>query len=370
MDNLNPRIIINASNLHYGGGIQVAVSFFWELLSLDADCFEVVVSREVDSELKQLGADVALYANYHVHDSFGLMALFDLKLRRLLSSADVIFTVFGPMYCLLPNSKEVVGFAQPWIIYPDNEIFKRYNFYLRVKTRLKFFVQKLFYLKSHLIVVEQEHVKEGLEKISKRLHIKVVNNCLSSVFGAATSTEQTRTPDDIIKLGYLTRDYPHKNLDILPKVAQTLKNEFGIKAQFFVTLTDDEWFAKSAFFRENVINFGSCSVEDCPSFYKSIDGVVCTSLLECFSATPLEAMCMKRPVFVSDRGFFRDSCGDYAVYFDPLNADNIAECIFHYFSQSKTVQQLAVDESYKYALNFCNPNIRAVAYIDLMREAL
>jgi glycosyltransferase involved in cell wall biosynthesis len=370
MDSKNSKLTINASNLHHGGGVQVAVSFLWELLSIDASHFDVVVSTVVDTELKQLGANAAKFGSYQVHDSFGIKAMFDYKLRRLLNSSDVVFTVFGPLYCFLPNTKVVVGFAQPWIIYPENEIFKASNIYTRLKIRIKFFIQKLFYFNSDLLVVEHGHVKKGLEKLSRDLNVEVVHNCVSSVFGGPKSVSQFKNVDDVIKLGYLSRDYPHKNLDIIPSMLRSLKEGYGLTAKFYVTLTYDEWSSKSLTFRENVINVGSLAVEGCPAFYASLDGVVCPSLLECFSATPLEAMLMKRPVFVSDRHFFRDACGDCALYFDPLLPESIADRIFHYFSQAESVQEAATNDSYNHALTFNDPKVRAVAYIDLIRGVL
>jgi glycosyltransferase involved in cell wall biosynthesis len=370
MDSKDSKLIINASNLHHGGGVQVAVSFLWELLSIDASDFGVVVSSVVDAEFNQLGADTTKFKSYQIHDSFGLKAIFDYKLQRLLNSSDVVFTVFGPLYCFLPNTKVVVGFAQPWIIYPENEVYKASNLPARLKIRLKFFIQKLFYFNSDLLVVEHSHVKKGLEKLSRHLNIEVVHSCVSSVFRGLKSDSQVKGVDDIIKLGYLTRDYPHKNLDIIPSMLNSLNEDYGLTAEFFVTLNDNEWRSKSATFRENVINVGSLSVDDCPSFYASLDGVVCPSLLECFSATPFEAMLMKRPVFVSDRHFFSDTCGEFALYFNPLYPESIAARIFHYFSQTESVQETAVSNAYNHALTFNNPKLRAEAYINLIRDVL
>jgi glycosyltransferase involved in cell wall biosynthesis len=256
MDSKNSKLTINASNLRHGGGVQVAVSFLWELLSIDASHFGVVVSSVVDAELNQLGADTTKFGSYHIYDSFGIRAIFDYKLQRLLDSSDVVFTVFGPLYCFVPNTKVVVGFAQPWIIYPDNEIFKASNLPTRLKIRLKFFIQKLFYFNSDLLVVEHGHVKKGLEKLSRHLNIEIVHSCVSSVFGGLKSDSQCKEVDDVIKLGYLSRDYPHKNLDIIPSMLLSLKEDYGLTAKFYVTLNDDEWMSKSLSFRENVINVG------------------------------------------------------------------------------------------------------------------
>lgn len=51
------------------------------------------------------------------------------------------------------------------------------------------------------------------------------------------------------------------------------------------------------------------------------------TLLECFSASYAEAMVMKKPILTSDLGFAHTVCKDAAVYFDPDDANDVAEKI-------------------------------------------
>ena len=57
------------------------------------------------------------------------------------------------------------------------------------------------------------------------------------------------------------------------------------------------------------------SLAQCPSYFKELDGIILPSLLECFSATPLEALIMGKPIFLSDRQFNKDVVGDFYFYF-------------------------------------------------------
>ena len=65
-----------------------------------------------------------------------------------------------------------------------------------------------------------------------------------------------------------------------------------------------------------------------------MDAIIFPSLLECFSATPLEAMAMEKPFFASDREFIRDVCSDYALYFDPEDPISAANVINDYLENS------------------------------------
>src|SRR5690606_28113881 len=119
---------------------------------------------------------------------------------------------------------------------------------------------------------------------------------------------------DVIRLGYLSRAYMHKNLQIILPVAKALDDMTNTRFEFFVTLNESEWNGFSKEYRDVVKNIGPLSVAQCPSFYNLMDGVVFFSLLECFSATPLEALVMRKPLFASNKDFVRDVCADHATY--------------------------------------------------------
>lgn len=374
------KILINASNLHNGGGVQVATSFIVELSRL-IGClkqyeFTVFVSTLVDSNLSASGIDRNVFKAYSILDVHGLEAI-NPRIGRMLKGFDLVFTVFGPFYCLIKPRIHVVGFAQPWIIYPDNDVSTALGTSQRLLTRFKFFLQWLFFKREDRLVVELQHVKDRLASVRSFQSglIDVVSNCVSSVYFDASRwapvNKMQRSSSSEIRLGFVTRDYPHKNVGILLEVALLLNATSKLKYRFFVTLSDAEWAARSEEFRANIVNVGPISVAQCPSFYKEVDGVIFPSLLECFSATPLEAMVMKKPLFASDRGFVRDCCGDNAIYFDPLDARNIAERIDGWFSStSDDVKAARVETAYSHVLSMPNSVDRAERYLDIICRQL
>lgn len=369
------KVLINAANLHNGGGVQVAVSFIYELsLMTDRNLsyLHIVISRQVNEGLKRLNADLHVFGDYEVLDTYGLQALRS-PLNRRVKSYDIVFTVFGPNYLKVKAKKDIVGFAQPWIINFDNPISKQLPFLARNKLWMKFNLQWLFFLRSDHYIVELEHVKEKLHDIKKVSNgdISVVYNTASSLYknNKKWSRIVLKKSKDQLSLGIVTRDYPHKNLDVLPKVAQALELNHSVSAHFYTTLNDEEWSRRDDFFKEYVSTVGSLSPEECPSFYQQIDGVVFPSLLECFSATPLEAMVMEKPLFASNRGFVRDVCHDYAIYFDPLDANDIASKIAYYF-QSDSIDRSQLQKARDHALNFSSAKNRAEKYLQIINEHL
>src|SRR5690606_18191625 len=109
--------------------------------------------------------------------------------RRKMDTFDSVFTIFGPLYRWSPPFRSIVGFAQPWIIYPQNECYDRLPLLQRLKTRLKFWAHAQFFKRADVLVVELDHVKEGLVRelgiAPERIH--VVRNCLSALYLDETS---------------------------------------------------------------------------------------------------------------------------------------------------------------------------------------
>lgn len=367
------KIAINACGLHSGGCIQVAASFLDELCSLEVRYleFHIYASSEIDKNLRKINSKIVLHENYKVFNTHGLTAFFS-GLNEELADFPLVFTIFGPNYLRRQPGIQIVGFAQPWII--DKSAYHILSLKDKIKLCIKFFIQSLFFRRADKLVVELEHVKTSLVKsgIAKEADIEVAHNCISSLYldpsvwePLANSIEKRN-----YTVGYVGRDYAHKNTKILPTVKKILKRKHGLDVDFYVTLNDGEWAAKPDDFRENISNVGALSVAQCPSFYEAVDAVIFPSLLECFSATPLEAMAMNKPLFASDRGFVRDVCGDLAFYFDPLNPESAADVIAEYITNRNGKDEARLAAAREHVLNFSSARGRAERYLEIIRKAL
>ena len=369
------QVLINAANLHVGGSVQVATSFIDELSRLSSETidFHVICSSKVDSGLGKADVNRSSFLSYRVFDIYGLGSS-SRTFSRLLRGYDAIFTVFGPDYRLGSQANTLVGFAQPWIIYPDNEVFLGLDPLSMLKTKLKFLVQSLFFKRAAKLVVELPHVKQGLIKKSLAVEgrVEVVHNSVSGLYfrPACWKDVEIKCSKTAFKLGFVGRDYPHKNLKILPKTKVILSRDYGLDIDFFVTLNEKEWAAKSPAFRQSVNTVGELSVSQCPTFYQKMDGVIFPSLLECFSATPLEAMVMELPLFSSDRGFVRDVCKDYAFYFDPLSPDSAAAVIAKYVRNLQGTDKNRLAEGKRHAQSFSSAKGRAEDYVRILEQML
>jgi len=370
---LMKKILINTSNLHVGGGVQVAASVIGELTLFPILPVGLVVwaSTEVDANLRKLGYDLSALPAYEVVNSFGLNLLRS-SLARRLQNFDAVLTIFGPLYAWKLAVTNIVGFAQPWIIYPDNEIYRASSWRQRLLGRLKFGLQATFFRRADMLLVELEHVRQGLlrQGIGTSSSIRVVRNCLSSLYLSSDRWQPVAVADtgSDVRLGFVGRNYDHKNTRIFPALIEILRRDHGIHASVYVTFTDDEWSDCDDAFRAVVSNMGPLFVAQCPSFYQNMDAIVFPSLLECFSATPLEAMVMERPLFAADRPFNRDVCAEHAHYFDPLDPADAAAKIAAYLSD-KSQKAAGLEAARAHALSFSNATDRARQYLEILMAA-
>lgn len=366
------RILINASNLHSGGGVQVASSFINDLPAISNSIikyFDISVSSEVDKNINQ--STKSFFKNYKVQNIFGIKNY--KKNIDLFDAYDLVFTVFGPCYHPIKGIN-LVGFAQAWIIYPNNECYILLSNLEKLKFKIKFFLQKYFFKKSDFCIVELEHVKQGLidQNIFEEDNIEVVYNTVSNLYFHPEQWEDVSINNsNKFKIGLISRDYFHKNTNILPKIKDILRDKYNQEIDFYVTFSEDEWGKKTKDFQLKVNNVGPLKVSECPYFYEKMDAVIFPSLLESFSATPLEAMIMRKPLFASNRSFIKDVCADFAFYFEPTDPECGAAVINDFIKKSNALElDIRLTAAQKHAENFSSARQRALKYIQVIENCL
>ncbi len=364
-------VLLYAANLHVGGGVQVATSIISELFMSEPEQradLSLWVSTEVHRNLVDLGFDGSTLCDYRIVDHQGLGAFISGERHDVRRYAAVL-VVFGPFYIRAPGVRKLVGFAQSWIIYPQTDAYALLAWPRRWLTRFKFWLQGWAFRNADQLIVELDHVRDRLisDGIAGKRPVAVIHNCVGSVF----LSEGARTVAPLVPrgkgltLGFLGRNYVHKNTTILAQIRRVLRVRFGLSAHVLVTFTDAEWEQCDDSFRDEVENVGVVPVAQCPAYYRSLDAVIFPSLLECFSATPLETLAMEVPLFASDRPFVRDVCGDFAIYFDPHDAEDAAECIWRYFQEPQDAERLR--QARQHVLNFSSPEVRAARHLKLLR---
>lgn len=364
------KILINASNLHSGGGVQVAASFIYELSNLggmvDIENISIVCSDSVKLSLSPL-IDMSVFHQFNIVNIHGFSKPKSNE-KKLFTGFEVCFSIFGPVYFDIKVKRHICGFAQAWIAYPDNQVYEVLSWKNKLIYKAKFFVQKNCFKCYDMLVVEAYHVKKALLNIGFDNNIEVVSNTISSVFEInSTTSSKLIVSKEKLLIGFIGRAYLHKNIKILKKVHQLLEGKYKFSCDFIFTLNESEMKECGFYDVAGFKTVGEITLNQCPSFYQQIDAFIFPSLLECFSAAPIEAMQMSVPVFASDRLFVKDFCKDAAFYFDPINADDIAKTIYTAFNNPKLMQE-KVHLGKSLVAELPSAKERAESYIRLILE--
>jgi glycosyltransferase involved in cell wall biosynthesis len=201
----------------------------------------------------------------------------------------------------------------------------------------------------------------------------VVENAISSVFFNENQWRVIRSDvldSKKINIGILSGSYPHKNLDFVIDLAAQLEVSYPKTFHFIFTLTANKFEELTQKNKKiSAVNLGVITLQECPSFYQQIDGVLLPSLLECFSITPYEAMLMKKIIFLSDREFFKVPCGGHAYYFDPLSVANAKKVILKWYFETRQSDQLAhIEAAHQFVTSKKWSIAKAKSYMKIILE--
>jgi len=314
-------ILLNASNIKVGGGIQVALSIIDEITKLKKHDVIFAIPEKFKGLFVEKEGFTYIYickCNFFKKN----MLLDDIVKKHNIHS---VFTVFGPSYWKPKVNFHLEGFALPWIIYTDSPIFSRLSFFEKIKktifNKLRLF---FFHWESDELWVETEDAKLRLNKSLKQKKIHVISNSVSNTFKLSCD-ELTLPPKNKDKKYFLlvSHWYKHKNIELLYEVDPSMEDN----VVFILTVSDGD-FKKIPINKQHLfLNVGPVSPAQCLKLYDYCDFVIQPSLLECFSANFVEAMYTQKLILTTDLDFSKTVCGDSAVYFNPNSFESFNESL-------------------------------------------
>jgi glycosyltransferase involved in cell wall biosynthesis len=340
------RILVDCANIRTGGALQNGLSFL-DMASRDSRHeWHVVVSTELGEQLPS--GWQANFASAHQIDpvrkirDFLRLGLVNHRVETRVAP-DLVFTLAGPAYWRA-KAPHISGFAKPQYLYPNVRLFDQLPLLDawrgRAKLRTRLAIHRYLFTRSDYLVGQTETVRRRAVVMlgfpADRFF--VARNSFSPIFRAAIASLGTSVPrrQDICVIFVPSAYYPHKNLEIIPRVAELLAKR--TQRRFLFRLTLD---AESAEWRRlhaqacalGVSSFleaiGKVPHADLARRYLESDIVFLPTLLECSTAVYPEAMSAGIPIVTSDLDFARESCGQAAVYFDPYDPKAAASALVH-----------------------------------------
>lgn len=236
-----------------------------------------------------------------------------------------------------PPCKQAILIHQPQLVYPS----KNYGM-VPPLDRAKMWSIKRWVKKSlrhtDLIFCQTPVMRDRFSKVFSypTEHIKIMPNAVSEF--AKTEYSPENIPDvfknnNNFKFFFLTRYYPHKNLEVLINLFRDHQDTLR-DVQCIITISPDCANAQRLLsqiqkynLQKHIVNVGPLKQTELAAYFHNSDAMLFPTLLESFSGTYLEAMHFGLPILTSDLDFAHYICDDAAIYFNPWNPNDIAEKI-------------------------------------------
>lgn len=297
-------------------------------------------------------------------------ATVDLRLRRL-PVYDLAFSVFGPVYVPPRANIHVVGFADLTSLIADFSRPALFDVRTRLKRPVRHLISRSQFRRADHVVVEAPAARDALQEhwgIDPR-RVSVVSNTYDSLFDTPERWERVDVPrlPDRPNVCYVAKGYTHKNHAVLGPLGDELERR-GRPVQFILVLTPDEWARVPASARRHSVNIGPVPLAQLPDLYRGCDVSIFPSLLECFSATPVESLVMGTPLVASDRPFVRSICGEAAWYADPQDPLSLADAMLWALDDPAATSRVALGR--EVAAQLPTAGDRAAKYVELLSSLL
>ena len=343
------NILVNASNLKAGGGLQVADSICKSLCHFPQHKFLVVLSTFFPKTGKEIenNDNVEVYI-YNIKNNIQTLIFGrDKYLDGLVeyNQIEVVLTVFGPSRWN-PRCVHISGFAMPHLVFPESPFFSRLYWNEKIRISLRICMLDYYFRRStHFFVTENPMVSERVSKRFKGSKVYTVTNYYNQVFDQPEKWVSHKLPEfDGVSLINISTPYPHKNLNIAIDILKFMKirhPEFRLR--FVYTMEEKDMCHIPDDLKDNFLFIGKVNVDECPSLYQQCDIAFQPTLLECFTASYPEAMRMEKPIVTTSLAFAKGICGKAAAYYSPLDAEDAAERIYEVATNVDYRQKLIIE---------------------------
>lgn len=368
------KILVNASNLKRGGGLQVADSICCFLNKYPQYKFIVVLSRHLINTAKVIGT----YSNVNVviydipktisHVLSGRDKLMDELVEK--EKIEAVLTIFGPSLWI-PKVPHVSGFARPHCVLTDSPYFSRMGWreYFKSYCERKILIWD-FKRCADVYFTENKFISEKLSRIFKNKKIYTVTNYYNQIFDTpARWTDEIKLPTfsgtTLLTIG---ANYPHKNFSIIAPTIKYLQKYYpSFKCRFVLTISENELDINDEFIKDKIVFLGKVPLSECPNLYNQCDIVFSPTLLECFSAVYPEAMRMSKPIITTDLDITRSLCDDAALYYNALSPEAFGDAIYRVANDSKLQKDL-IDNGMHQLSKYDNYEARAEKLIKIIEK--
>ncbi|MBL7249467.1 glycosyltransferase [Alloalcanivorax marinus] len=348
---MRKRVLFNFVPVSIGGGLQNTLSFLSTAKKSSKLNFDFVVACRHHSKIESYCRDNEIpyvsVGNGLLHrlcfEVFGGAFL----AKRL--KVDLVFSLFGGSpYLMYGVAKKVCGFAYSNIIESDVDFWWFCSGKDKlVKRSIDFFRLRSFGNADFVIMETDRLARLAKEGAFKDTQVSVVHMAPSSlIVHKDVDRIKEISEKDEFSILYLCGPHKNKRIKSLAAVFQCLHAD-GFLVSLITTLPENcsvFMEVKDEFRRLGVEhalkNIGPISPDSLNEVFDAVDGVVNVALLESFSNNWVEAWAASLPLFSTDAGWAKDSCGDAAVYINVDKPEDAANRIRGTYSSISEMEKI------------------------------
>ncbi|MGI9573771.1 glycosyltransferase [Alloalcanivorax xenomutans] len=343
-------ILVNMVSIRAGGGLQNGLSFLRQIYSHSTIKNKIQVVCVSGGEIESFCRENCL--NYEVIPGGRLGRLcFDfLGARKMVkdNNIDIVFNIFGPPPLSVFDSYSISGFAYSNIIHKEVPFWDFYPLRIKIAKKVKDFFRLLFYKFSNEIILETDFLAEKARSgVFKNKIVHVVKMEPSAAIlkeGEMIKKEKCARRIDIL---YLSGAHPNKRIHLLSKLFFDINSMSEIEFGLVTTLPEQNEYTRyvnRCFMNDGaerfIKNIGPVPSENIATLLASCDAVINVALLESFSNNWVEAWEFRKPLIVTDADWARHSCGEAALYIDPMASGDAARKVCDMFRDHMKIEHL------------------------------
>jgi glycosyltransferase involved in cell wall biosynthesis len=370
------KIVVNAVSAKVGGAVSYITDLLRHLSSVPGRFqFLVFLPPETAAKLEGLAQDIQVLPTGVGHAGMLKRLWWDqVTLRRIVrkEKADVLFSSanFGMFRCPVRQLLLVRNALYFSKIYREMFLPKH-----SLKTQIAFGLRRWLIARSarnaDVVMTPTQAMLDDLRRFVG------VKKAVVNPYGVATpqpaeeSMRGVGKPLDVarnhaMRLLYVSMYYEYKNLCTLLRALSLINKKGGAKfnlktttspswtgAGWTLTHQQDLRLARQAGIAEHLDFVGPLSREETKSLYRASDIFVFPSLSESFGFPMAEAMSHGLPIVAADTPVNREVCGDAAVYFHPLSAEDLAERLLQLATDRDLWKRLSVRGYQEARRRFC-----------------
>ena len=332
------KIIINASNMHTGGGKTMLI----DALNAAKDMKDIIFIVYID---KRFDEKSFLANNIKFEKCKPYKRIFLSKNIQKLSEDGDIIIYFGNVPPLIKHNTKTILFQSNRMII-ENYPLARYPLKWKIRVPIEKFLLRLCINNADEIVVQTLTMKDiiksfRINKFKGKIRILPFKNLEDQLVKPSLSESESFL--------YVAGPDPHKNHENLLKAWKLLDFE-GIKPKLYLTIDDDSFVSEYNFIKtyidENQLNVSikpRLNRQDLLGYYTKVSALIYPSVFESYGLPLIEAQKFNLPIIASELDYVRDLI-DPNESFDPYSPRSISRSVKRFLAIKEVRESILTSE--------------------------